>query len=241
MFSNNITIFLGLLIIAFILFYIFAFLIKWRDIMNSLLTPLARKIPPYITPNLISVLYMVLVLIAGLFIYLAKYNYYFFLWAALFVLLFGISDSLDGILARVRNQTSRSGAFLDYTLGKLGEIFLFFTLLLGGHVNAVLVVITMLGAVFYSFLSMESQALTGNRFPKTGSPRWIVLPILVSILLFFSKYLGVDTLILWGRPFRSLDLVFLMMPVYYVVFTFYRAVVLYGELKKLDRGEKIKA
>lgn len=47
------------------------------------------------------------------------------LWAALFLVIFGLFDTLDGQLARVQNKTSNAGMLLDATTDRMKEILLY--------------------------------------------------------------------------------------------------------------------
>lgn len=231
---TNIIILLGLIIILF-LFYILAFRMKWREIWAFLLPPLAQKIPPYITPNQLSITGFFILIIAALFIYLAKFNYFFFLWVAVVGWLYAIIDSLDGILARIRNQTSNTGIFLDQTLGQVNELIILFALILGGYIRTELVVTTMIGGLFYSFISIQSQALTGSRLPETDRPRWLMLAFLLVLLAFFIKFSGLETFSVSGMKIRSLDAFFIIVPIYYLAITLYRICFLWRTLKKIDQ------
>lgn len=226
------------MIIILFLFYILAFRMKWREIWASLLPPLVQKIPPYITPNQLSITGFFILIIAALFIYLAKFNYFFFLWAAVVGWIYALFDSLDGILARIRNQTSNTGIFLDQTLGEVNELVILFSLILGGHIRAELVVATMIGGLFYSFISNQSQALTGSRLPESDRPRWLMLGFLLLLVAFFVKFSGLETFNISGMKIRSLDAFFIIVPIYYLAITLYRTYFLWGELKKLDQGKR---
>src|SRR5215216_439857 len=53
-----------------------------------------------------------------------------FFWAGSLILAASIFDMLDGAVARVKNETSQFGAFLDSTLDRYSEGFMLFGLLL---------------------------------------------------------------------------------------------------------------
>ena len=53
-----------------------------------------------------------------------------FFWAGCLILCASIFDMLDGAVARVKNEMSRFGAFLDSTLDRYSEAAMFFGLLL---------------------------------------------------------------------------------------------------------------
>ncbi len=78
--------------------------------------PLANKIvllllPTNVTPNMVTLSYFILSIIAAYFIYIRWY-----IFAAILILLKGLLDAVDGSLARRRNKPSRVGRFLDAIL-----------------------------------------------------------------------------------------------------------------------------
>lgn len=73
-----------------------------------------------IHPNILSVAGLVLSVIAGL-----MYGSGSFFWAAWVVVLAGTCDALDGQVARQANKNSTFGAFLDSTLDRYSDVFLF--------------------------------------------------------------------------------------------------------------------
>jgi len=54
--------------------------------------------------------------------------YRYLLSSAIFVLLAGLCDSVDGAIARINSQSTNYGALLDSTFDRIGEIFIFFGL-----------------------------------------------------------------------------------------------------------------
>ena len=234
---NNFTIIIWLIIII-ILFYVLAFRIKWRKVMVFLLSPLAQRMPLYIAPNHISLTGFLVLLLVAYFIYLAKFNYFFFLWAILLILLYCILDSLDGLLARTRNQSTKSGVFLDQTLGQVNELLLLLALLLGAHVRAELVVISMIGGVFYSFISIQSEVLIGSRLPENDRPRWLVLAIILLMTTFLTKLFGLEDFSLLEQKIRVLDAIFVIVPVYYTAIALYRTGYLWRKIREIEKGER---
>lgn len=221
--------------ITIVSFYLLAFRMKWREIMPLLLGSLAHKIPPFITPNHISIFGSLFLLVAALFIYLAQYNYYYFLWTVLFILIFSIADSLDGILARLRHKITKTGTYLDSTLGWINLLLLLLALILGKHVRPDLVVMTMIFSLFYNLTNMESLSLTGQRFTENDRPRWLVLAMVLCLSVFFSKLLGLEATTFGEIQIRNLDAIFSVLVVYYITVLLVRNIALWNKLVKLDR------
>jgi len=234
---TNIIAFLALITTLF-LFYVFVLHVRWRNMWAVLLPPLAKKIPPYITPDHISVLGFVFPLISAFFLCLTKFNYFFYLAASLTLFVYAFVDSLDGTLARIRNQTSKRGAFLDYTLDKLAYLLLFFSFLLSGQVRAELIAIAMVFMLFYALINMESQVLIGKRLSVADRPRGLAGAIALCIAAFSFKFFGLDLIPFFGVEFRSFDVVFTIMPILQFWLILRRCIFLWGNLKKLDSEEK---
>ena len=213
---------------------------KWRKILSSLLSPLPQKIPSHIKPNHITVISFFIFLTVGLFVYLTKYSYFFFIGAILSMLLFGASDSLDGLLARTRNQTTKCGSFLDQTLDKIGWLFLLFSLILGELVRADLVVVAMLLSLFYSFINFQAEALVSNRFPETDRPRWFIITIAFCLIGFFIKLMGLETFTLGAQEVHLFDLIFSLLPIYLFVTILLRTISLWKILNKLDQEKQMR-
>jgi len=234
---TNIMVFLGLIMVLS-LSYILAFRVKWRGIFAAFLVPLAQRMPSYITPNHITILSFFFILIAGIFIYLAKYDPSLFLWAALFMFLFALIDSLDGFLARIRGQITKSGSFLDYTLDKLGYLLLLLSVILGGHIKTELAVTTMLLSLFYNVIDLESLALSESKSPLTEHSRWLVPVIILCLAAFLSKLYKFEALTLWGGELQILDILFLILPAYVLAITIYKITSLWKNLNGLIQEEE---
>ena len=188
-------------------------------------------------PNHITLAGLFFPLGAFLFIYLAKFNYFFFLWAYLFIFAYALTDSLDGILASLRHQITKRGAFLDYTLDKIVYLFLLFALMLGGHVRAELIVLVMLFTLFYSLLNMESRALTGSFFTLADRPQGLTLALILCFAIFLLKFFRADVITFSGRNIQSLDVIFVIMPIYQFALILSRGISLWKELKIIDKRE----
>lgn len=202
---------------------------------DSLLPPLAKKVPSYITPNHISLAGFVFFLVPAFFLYATKYSYFYYLAAALSLFIYAMVDSLDGILARIRHQTSRRGSFLDYTIDKIAYLLLLFAFMLSGQVRAELIVFALIFSLFYSLTNMEARVLTGGEFSAGNRPRGLAVTITLCFVAFFLKFFGLDLLEFYDFKFRSLDAAFAMLPVIQLWLIFAGCTALWKELKKLDR------
>lgn len=72
-----------------------------------------------IHPNILSILGLLLSIAAGII-----YSFGWFFWGSWVVVLAGISDTLDGQLARDSGKGSNFGAFFDSTLDRYSDLFI---------------------------------------------------------------------------------------------------------------------
>ncbi len=93
-----------------------------RALVTRLLTPIARALLALgISPDVVTVV-GTLGVCAGA---LAFYPRGEFLWGTLVITAFVFSDTVDGIMARTSQRSSRWGAFLDSTLDRIGDAAVF--------------------------------------------------------------------------------------------------------------------
>ncbi len=119
-------------------------------------------------------------------------------WAGILLLVMGPVDAMDGALARLRNEASDWGAFVDAVTDRYSELFLFLGFLLYYmlHANAAGVILAYLaaaGSVLVSYVKARADAskLDANVGLLTRVERYIVLipglifnlPLLVLIII----------------------------------------------------------
>lgn len=127
-------------------------LLHVKNLSEKLLLPLARKIKRvpanYIT--LAGLLSAVVVFFAFIF----RFNFLFIVF--LFVTEF--LDQMDGIVARLQGPT-KLGAFLDSTLDRVGDFFLYFGLILGEYTSIEIGLLALVGAFLTSYSRVKIEAL----------------------------------------------------------------------------------
>lgn len=103
-------------------------------------------------------------------------------WAGLLLLIMGPVDALDGTLARLRNEASAYGAFVDSVTDRYAELFIFFGFLIYYIQNAdaggvILAYLAAAGSVLVSYVKARADAsqLDANVGLLTRVERYIVL------------------------------------------------------------------
>ena len=95
-----------------------------RNLAQPILLPLVKVLSGLnVHPNAITILCFLGFVLSSFFIAYGE-----FVVAGILLLLFAPLDALDGALARFTNKVSPFGAFLDSTLDRYGEIFIFLSL-----------------------------------------------------------------------------------------------------------------
>ena len=112
-----------------------------------------------INPNVLTFIGFAVTLLGA---YLFAYGY--FRWAGLAVVLAGLFDMLDGRVARLSNQVTPFGGFLDSVLDRYSDLCLMIGLLLFyGRANrswyVVLVAVAMIGSVMTSYARARAENL----------------------------------------------------------------------------------
>src|SRR5437764_14882698 len=111
---------------------------------ESLLSPfekrvligLARRLPPWVNSDHLTMLGFLGMILSGLCYYLAKWNPLALAGAVICLSINWFGDSLDGTLARFRDQQRpRYGFYVDHICDSFGSIFLFGGLGLSGYMT----------------------------------------------------------------------------------------------------------
>ena len=121
---------------------------------KTVLIWLAQRTPRWINPDHLTSLGVLAQLVAGVNYALARWNRYALLLVIFFLALNWLGDSLDGTLARVRNQQRpRYGFYLDHMVDSFGALFLMGGLALSGYMQPALAI-----ALLIAFLLLSIQS-----------------------------------------------------------------------------------
>jgi archaetidylinositol phosphate synthase len=115
---------------------------------------LAFRTPGWINSDHLTSLGVLAQLFAGISYALARWNRYALFLVILFLALNWLGDSLDGTLARVRNQQRpRYGFYVDHMVDSFGALFLMGGLALSGYMEPALAI-----ALLIAFLLLSIQS-----------------------------------------------------------------------------------
>lgn len=138
-----------------------------RAFVNKLFTPLARLFLQLgISPDVVTIVGTVGVCVGAL----GLYPRHEFFWGSIVIAVFALSDTLDGVMARLSGRSSKWGAYLDSTLDRVGDSAVFGGLVLwyagdGGtlYLAALALACLILGSVVsYAKARAEGLGMTAN-------------------------------------------------------------------------------
>jgi CDP-diacylglycerol--glycerol-3-phosphate 3-phosphatidyltransferase len=112
-----------------------------------------------ITPNMATIIGCLGNIIAAILIAMG-----YLTWGGLVALFWVLFDAIDGTMARLSNQTSKAGAFLDSTLDRYVEFFLltglmWYFLTESNQLGALLAMVTMAGSILISYARARAEGL----------------------------------------------------------------------------------
>jgi len=129
---------------------------KLGHFLDAPLAPIVKRIP--LGPNALTILGFLITFAASLTI---PYNLRL---GGVLILLGGIFDALDGVVARTKGMTSKFGAFLDSVLDRYSDAFIFLSLsyylaAARNHTGAFLALGALVGALLISYARARAEGI----------------------------------------------------------------------------------
>jgi len=149
----------------------------WRDRLQRWFTPLARRSP--LSPNAVTLLALAIQLIAAACFYFGARDPRLFLVAMVLVVIGGLADAFDGIVARVQQKESRYGDFLDHFADRVADLSLAAGWLLGNGVRQELTIATLMMVMLSGYVGTQIEATWKEREYATLGRGEFVLALIV--------------------------------------------------------------
>ena len=160
----------------------------YRDFGTKILNPLAKRMP--IGPMGISFLSLLTAMGAGYSFYMADLeNTNWLLIGALMVFMTAVLDALDGMVARIREMSSRRGDLIDHTLDRVADIIIVGGIALGPLVEITVGFAAIIGILMLSYMGTQAQAVGAGReyAGLLGRADRLVVLVMVPIIQYFSE------------------------------------------------------
>ncbi len=136
-------------------------LLQVKKFSEKLLLPLARKLVK------IPANYFTLFGLISAIITFFGFIFHFLMIIIVFLFITEFFDQLDGVVARLQGPTSLGG-FLDSTLDRIGDFFLFFGVILSGYTTVEIGIIVLIGAFLTSYTRAKIEALGVDNLYSVG-------------------------------------------------------------------------
>jgi archaetidylinositol phosphate synthase len=174
-------------------------LTKLKAKIQQMLTAEARTAHKIgLTPNRISAIGLILALLSAL-AYTEWQDHSLFLLLATVLLLFsGFCDALDGVVARIQNEATVFGGFLDSLLDRYADAAVYAGIMLGGLCDLAWGLIAIIGALLVSYSRARAEA-AGIKMESVGlverAERILILAIATITGIFWLPALNIGIII----------------------------------------------
>lgn len=195
---------------------------------------MAPRLPRWTTPDMLTYLGLLGLGITGIAYYLTPRRWWFLLIASAGLIINWFGDSLDGTLARVRNQQRpKYGYYLDHLVDAFGFACMIFGLAYSGMVSQPfiwLVLSLFFIASINTYLATNTVNIFKISYQRISTTEARVLLIITNTILIFFKTVTISGLTLYW-----LDFVAVLGALFLFVVTLRSA---FLNLRKLDREER---
>lgn len=197
---------------------------------------IAPKLPHWVTPDKLTFLGLLAMAGVGFSYYFAMHHWLFLVAASMGFAINWFGDSLDGTLARVRNQQRpKYGYYLDHLIDAFGVTFMIFGLAYSGLISQPFVWLVL--ALFFiasinTYLATNSVEVFKISYLRISTTEARVLLIIMNTVLIFVKKVTI-----LGFTYYLLDFIASLISIF-LLFAILRSAV--KNLRKLDKEERAK-
>lgn len=138
----------------------------------------------FIIPNILSILKIPIALFGTLLFFYLHNNFIGLLISFIAMVLIGLLDCFDGLLARILDKQSKLGAFLDILSDKLSTIIMFFVFIQLYKIPVLLIILFVLRDLSVIIIACISKYIYKIPFVKTNIVGKLITAIIYIILPF---------------------------------------------------------
>lgn len=201
---------------------------------RKILVWIAPKLPRWITPDMLTFLGLLAMAGVGLSYYLSTYHGWYLILASVGFIVNWFGDSLDGTLARIRNQQRpKYGYYLDHLVDAFGFSFMIFGLAYSKLISQPfvwLVLVFFFIASINTYLATNSVHIFKISYSKVSTTEGRIILIIMNTVLIFVKKIT-----LFGFKGYLLDVIAGIVTLFLFIITLRSAVL---NLRKLNQEEK---
>lgn len=159
----------------------------WRARLHRWFAPLAARCP--LSPNAITLLALAINVVAAGLLYRRE-------WIAALVLIIigGLADAFDGIVARVQQKESRYGDFLDHLADRISDTLVATGWLLGNDVRVEIVVAVIVCVMLNGYSGTQIEATWHERnYDSVGRGEFVLALIVFPLASFLLAATGTES------------------------------------------------
>jgi archaetidylinositol phosphate synthase len=169
-------------------------LTRLKQRVQQMLTAEARAVHKVgLTPNMISALGIVFAFLSAIAYVEWQLNELYLLLATVLLLLSGFCDALDGIVARLYQQITPFGGFLDSLLDRYADAIIYAGIIIGGLCDPLWGLIALTGSLLVSYSRARAEA-AGIKMESVGlaerAERMIILAIASVVAIYWLPSLN---------------------------------------------------
>jgi len=110
-----------------------------------------------ITPNMLTVLGGVLATVTGYLFFLVPVNRFFLVYAGGLIIVSGLVDAIDGVLARSTGKVTRFGGFFDSVVDRYSDAVIYTGIIAAGLCNQLIGLITLFASMLVSYTRARAE------------------------------------------------------------------------------------
>ncbi|MGQ9461088.1 MAG: archaetidylinositol phosphate synthase [Candidatus Bathyarchaeaceae archaeon] len=138
-----------------------------------------------LTPNQVSAIGIMLAILSAFTYWMWRYHIFLLVLAPILLLASGFCDVLDGTLARLYEETTAFGGFLDSLLDRYADAVIFCGIILGGLCDPLLGLVALTGSLLVSYARARAEA-AGVKMEAVGIAERAERLIILAIASFLS-------------------------------------------------------
>jgi len=145
-----------------------------------------------LTPNHVSILGIIFAALAAVAYTQWEFNRILLMLAPVLMLISGLFDALDGVIARVYGETTKFGGFFDSMLDRYADAFVLGGIIIGGLTNLAWGLVALMGSLLVSYARARAEA-AGVKMESVGFAERAERIVLV-VGASFVSYFWIDAL-----------------------------------------------
>ncbi len=150
-----------------------------------------------LTPNQISAIGVLFAFLASYFYWAWDTNSFFLIAAPTFLLVSGIFDALDGVVARLYGESTIFGGFLDSLLDRYADASILVALIAGGLCDVFWGAMALVGSLLVSYARARAEA-AGSKMETVGLVERAERIIIIAAASFASFFWSWLDALNWG-------------------------------------------